>query len=86
MTNTHAHLRLSPKQIEELLDTLGDLGNKVYTDVVQPNPKQFRCEAWERYEYVREGQTVRDCARRLLKDERLLNYLPKRGSRTRRPT
>jgi hypothetical protein len=79
MTKTHAHLYPSPKRIEELLDTLGDLGHMKYADVVKPNPKKFRCEAWERHEYVREGHTVRDCARRLLEDERQLNHFAEKG-------
>ncbi|MDR2698029.1 MAG: hypothetical protein LBB40_06105 [Holophagales bacterium] len=78
MTNTHAHPHLSPQRIETLLNALGALGHKKYADV-KSNPKQFGSEARERYEYVREGHTVRDCTRRLLEDERQLDYFAKKG-------
>jgi hypothetical protein len=78
MTKAHTHPRLSPQPIESLLDKLGALGHKKYVDV-KPNLKKFGSEARERYEYVREAHTVRDCTRRLLEDERQLDYFARKG-------
>ena len=77
MTKTNAHPQLSHQRVEILLDSLGDLGYKKYADVYKPNPKSG--EARERYEYVNEGDTVRDCTRCLLEDVRQLNYFAEKG-------
>ena len=77
MTKTNTYPSLSPQRIESLLNTLGNLGYKKYADVYKPNPK--RGEARERYEYVREGDTVRNCTRSLLEDEFQLNYFAEKG-------
>jgi len=53
----------------------------VYTNVHQPNPKTRAREARERYEYVREGCTVRDCTKRALEEGRLLADYTAKGKK-----
>jgi len=51
--------KLHDHELVKLIGKYAHLLDSHYTDV-QPNPKLVGCKAWRRYNYVKEGKTVRE--------------------------